>query len=250
MQTDSALGRAVAVVRDLRERCPWDRAQTRDTLRPYLVEETLELDEALGGGDPAAIRGELADLLLNIAFQLVIAEDLGEFTADDVATTLEQKMYRRHPHLFDLGPRESWEKSKAKERTGGMLAGLPPTLSPLLMAQRLQERAAAIGFDWPDVEGPLAKVREETGEVAAELEEEAPQEVLMAELGDLLFAVVNLARKAGVPPTTALDHANRKFRRRFEAMEATAQTRGLDLHDAGLDQLDAIWNEVKEREKA
>ncbi len=250
MQTDSALGRAVAVVRDLRERCPWDRAQTRDTLRPYLVEETLELDEALGGGDPAAIRGELADLLLNIAFQLVIAEELGEFTADDVATTLEQKMHRRHPHLFDLGPRESWEKSKAKERTGGMLAGLPPTLSPLLMAQRLQERAAAIGFDWPDVEGPLAKVREETGEVAAELEGGAPQEVLTAELGDLLFAVVNLARKAGVPPTTALDHANRKFRRRFEAVEATAQTRGLDLHDAGLDQLDAIWDEVKEREKA
>ncbi len=250
MQTDSALGRAVAVVRDLRERCPWDRAQTRDTLRPYLVEETLELDEALGGGDPDAIRGELADLLLNIAFQLVIAEDLGEFTADDVATTLEQKMYRRHPHLFDLGPRESWEKSKAKERTGGMLAGLPPTLSPLLMAQRLQERAAAIGFDWPDVDGPLAKVREETGEVAAELEGGATQEALTAELGDLLFAVVNLARKAGVPPTTALDHANRKFRRRFEAVEATAQTRGLDLHDAGLDQLDAIWNEVKEREKA
>ena len=244
MQTDSALGRAVAVVRDLRERCPWDRAQTRDTLRPYLVEETLELDEALGGGDPAAIRGELADLLLNIAFQLVIAEDLGEFTADDVATTLEQKMYRRHPHLFDLGPRESWEKSKAKERTGGMLAGLPPTLSPLLMAQRLQERAAAIGFDWPDVEGPLAKVREETGEVAAELEGEAPQEVLTAELGDLLFAVVNLARKAGVPPTTALDHANRKFRRRFETVEAMAHTRGLDLHDSGLDQLEAIWEEV------
>lgn len=250
MQTDSALGRAVAVVRDLRERCPWDRAQTRDTLRPYLVEETLELDEALGGGDPDAIRGELADLLLNIAFQLVIAEDLGEFTADDVATTLEQKMYRRHPHLFDLGPRQSWEKSKAQERTGGMLAGLPPTLPPLLMAQRLQERAAAIGFDWPDVEGPLAKVREETSEVAAELEGGAAGEALTAELGDLLFAVVNLARKAGVPPTIALDHANRKFRRRFETVEAIAQTRGLDLHDAGLDQLDAIWNEVKQREKA
>lgn len=250
MQTDSALGRAVAVVRDLRERCPWDRAQTRDTLRPYLVEETLELDDALGGGDPAAIREELADLLLNIAFQLVIAEDLGEFTADDVATTLEQKMYRRHPHLFDLGPPESWEKSKAREQTGGMLAGLPPTLSPLLMAHRLQERAAAIGFDWPDAEGPLEKVREETSEVAAELEGGSRQQALTTEVGDLLFAVVNLARKAGVPPTTALDHANRKFRRRFEAVETMAQTRGLDLHDASLDQLDAIWDEVKEREKA
>lgn len=250
MQTDSALGRAVTLVRDLRQRCPWDRGQTRDTLRPYLVEETLELDDALGSGDPVAIREELADLLLNIAFQLVIAEDLGEFTADDVATTLEQKMYRRHPHLFDLGPRESWEKSKAKERTGSMLAGIPPTLSPLLMAHRMQERAAAIGFDWPDTEGPLEKVREETGEVAAELAQEGRQEALASEIGDLLFAVVNLARKAGVPPTTALDHANRKFRRRFESVEEVAQTRGLDLHDAGLDQLDAIWDQVKELEKA
>ena len=250
MQTDSALGRAVTLVRDLRQRCPWDRAQTRDTLRPYLVEETLELDDALGSGDPVAIREELADLLLNVAFQLVIAEDLGEFTADDVATTLEQKMYRRHPHLFDLGPRESWEKSKAKERTGSMLAGIPPTLSPLLMAQRMQERAAAIGFDWPDTEGPLEKVREETGEVAAELAQEGRQEALKSEIGDLLFAVVNLARKAGVPPTTALDHANRKFRRRFESVEQVAQTRGLDLHDAGLDQLDAIWDQVKDLEKA
>lgn len=250
MQTDSALGRAVTLVRDLRQRCPWDRVQTRDTLRPYLVEETLELDDALGSGDPVAIREELADLLLNIAFQLVIAEDLGEFTADDVATTLEQKMYRRHPHLFDLGPRESWEKSKAKERTGSMLAGIPPTLSPLLMAHRMQERAAAIGFDWPDTEGPLEKVREETGEVAAELAQEGRQEALKSEIGDLLFAVVNLARKAGVPPTTALDHANRKFRRRFESVEEVAQTRGLDLHDADLDQLDAIWDQVKELEKA
>ena len=250
MQTDSALGRAVTLVRDLRERCPWDRAQTRDTLRPYLVEETLELDDAIGSGDPVAIKGELADLLLNIAFQLVIAEDLGEFTADDVAATLEQKMYRRHPHLFDLGPKESWEKSKAKERTGSMLAGLPPTLSPLLMAQRLQQRAAAIGFDWPDATGPLEKVREETGEVAAELEQEGRQEAVAAEIGDLLFAVVNLARKAGVPPTTALDHANRKFRRRFESVETMARARGLDLHDAGLEELDAIWDQVKELEKA
>jgi MazG family protein len=250
MQTDSALGRAVTLVRDLRQRCPWDRVQTRDTLRPYLVEETLELDDALGSGDPVAIREELADLLLNIAFQLVIAEDLGEFTADDVATTLEQKMYRRHPHLFDLGPRESWEKSKAKERTGSMLAGIPPTLSPLLMAQRMQERAAAIGFDWPDTEGPLEKVREETGEVAAELAQEGRQEALKSEIGDLLFAVVNLARKAGVPPTTALDHANRKFRRRFESVEAMAHAKGLDLHEADLDELDAIWDQVKELEKA
>ena len=248
MQTESALGRAVSLVRDLRERCPWDRAQTRDTLRPYLVEETLELDEALGSGDPSAIRGELADLLLNIAFQLVLAEERGEFTADDVATTLEQKMYRRHPHLFDLGPKESWEKSKARESSGGMLAGLPPTLSPLLMAQRLQERAAAVGFDWPDAQGPMAKVIEETSEVQAELAGESRPDRLAAEIGDLLFAVVNLARKTGVPATSALDHANRKFRRRFESVETTAQAEGLDIHEAGLEALDAIWDRVKELE--
>lgn len=247
MQTDTALGRAMTLVRDLRERCPWDRAQTRETLRPYLVEETLELDEALGTGERTAIRGELADLLLNVAFQLVIAEERGDFTADEVATTLERKMYRRHPHLFDLGPREPWEKTKARERSGSMLAGLPPTLSPLLMALRLQERAAAVGFDWPDAEGPLNKVVEETSEVRSELADPNGDR-LQDEIGDLLFAVVNLARKAGVPPTTALDRANRKFRRRFEAVEKEADETGLDLHDSTLEQLDEIWDRVKESE--
>ncbi|MEE8061739.1 MAG: nucleoside triphosphate pyrophosphohydrolase [Gemmatimonadales bacterium] len=244
MQDNSALGRAQDLVRDLRERCPWDRAQTRETLRPYLVEETLELDAALGSGDVAAIREEMADLLLNIAFQLVLAEERGEFTADDVAEVLEQKMYRRHPQLFDLGPSQPWEKSKAKEGRGSILAGLPPTLPPLLMAQRLQQRAAAVGFDWPDTSGPMAKIREELAEVEHELNGQE-REKLAGEIGDLLFAVVNLARKAGVPPSTALDGANRKFRHRFEEVETRAEQQGVDLHDASLEELDAIWNAVK-----
>jgi nucleoside triphosphate diphosphatase len=244
MQDNSALGRALAMVRDLRRRCPWDRAQTRETLRPYLVEEVLELDDALGDGDPGTIRGEVSDLLLHLAFQLVIAEERGEFTVDQVADQLEQKMRRRHPHLFGLGEAEPWERIKRRERRGKTLAGIVPTLPPLLKAYRLQERAASVGFDWPDVEGPLRKVHEELEEVQRELASGTPDH-LRDEIGDLLFAVVNLARKAGVQPGPALDRANRKFRDRFEAVEELCAERGIDLDSAGLEVLDALWEETK-----
>jgi nucleoside triphosphate diphosphatase len=262
MQDNSALGRALAMVRDLRRRCPWDRAQTRETLRPYLVEEALELDQALGDGDPAAIRGEVSDLLLHLAFQVVIAEERKEFTAEEVADHLEWKMRRRHPHLFDLGEAEPWERIKRRERRGKTLSGIVPTLPPLLKAYRLQERAASVGFDWPDVEGPLQKIREELAEVEQELEERPvptpiqegddpntpasePSDRLHGEIGDLLFAVVNLARKAGVQPGPALDQANRKFRERFEAIEALCAERGIEVETAGLEVLDGLWEEVK-----
>ncbi|HSB53041.1 MAG TPA: nucleoside triphosphate pyrophosphohydrolase [Gemmatimonadales bacterium] len=255
------------MVRDLRARCPWDRAQTRETLRPYLVEEVLELDHALGEGDPDEIRGELSDLLLHLAFQLVIAEERGEFTSDQVAVDLEAKMRRRHPHLFDLGDAEPWERIKRRERRGRTLAGLVPTLPPLLRAYRLQERAAAVGFDWPDVNGPLRKLREELAEVEQELvpgpagpapdqaadpntPRPVPPDRLVDEIGDLLFTVVNLARKAGVQPGPALDRANRKFRDRFEQVEALATVRGVDLGSAGLELLDRMWDEVKGAEAA
>jgi MazG family protein len=230
------------MVRDLRRRCPWDRAQTRETLRPYLVEEALELDQALGDGEPDAIRGEVSDLLLHLAFQLVIAEERQEFTPDEVAEHLETKMRRRHPHLFDLGDAEPWERIKRRERHGRTLSGIVPTLPALLKAYRLQERAASVGFDWLDTAGPLDKVREELGEVERELDD-VPR--LQEEIGDLLFAVVNLARKAGVQPETALDGANRKFRRRFEAVEALCAARGIEVDAAGLEVLDGLWNEVK-----
>lgn len=253
MQDNSALGRAMAMVRDLRARCPWDRAQTRESLRPYLVEEALELDHALGEGEPAAIRGELSDLLLHLAFQVVIAEERREFTADQVAADLEAKMRRRHPHLFDLGQAEPWERIKRRERQGRTLAGIIPTLTPLLMACRLQERAASVGFDWPGVEGPLAKVREELEEIEAELADPKapgpPSERLAEEIGDLLFAAVNLARKAGVQPGNALDAANRKFRDRFDTVERLAAERGIDVGTAGLEVLDGLWDEAKAAER-
>ena len=241
------------MVRDLRVRCAWDRAQTRETLRPYLVEEVLELDHALDEGDSALIRDELGDFLLHLAWQLVLAEEHGQFTPDDVAETMERKMKRRHPHLFDLGPPEPWERLKRREREGGVLGRLPATLPDLLRAYRLQERAASIGFDWPDAQGPVAKVREELAEVEGELstaaDAEARRDALTDEIGDLLFAVVNLARKAGVQPGPALDRANRKFRERFEGIEALAERQGIDLHAAGLEAMDRMWEEVKSSEK-
>jgi len=246
MQETSALGRAMAMVSDLRERCPWDRVQTRETLRPYLVEEVMELDHALSAGEPGPIREEVADLLLHLAWQLVLAEELKEFTPEDVAGDLEWKMKRRHPHLFDLGPKQPWEQLKRREDGRGILDGLPPALPSLLMAFRLQERAASVGFDWPDAEGPLAKVREELGELEQELAGPEPDRArLEDEIGDLLFAAVNLSRKLGVQPAQALDQANRKFRTRFAGVERLARERGIDLHAAGLDALDRLWDEVK-----
>jgi ATP diphosphatase len=254
----------MTMVRDLRKRCPWDRAQTRETLRPYLVEEALELDHALGENEIGHIKAELSDLLLHLAFQLVIGEERREFTAEQVAEALEAKMRRRHPHLFDLGKAEPWERIKRREREGHVLAGLVPTLPELLMAFRLQQRAAAVGFDWPDTSGPIDKVREELVEVEHELRSASadqavtdadpnapghpPSTAIVEEIGDLLFAVVNLARKAGVQPGPALDRANRKFRQRFEGVERLASDRGIDVASAGLSVLDQLWNEVKARD--
>jgi len=268
MQENSALGRALEVVRDLRRRCPWDRVQTRATLRPYLVEEVLELDHALGAGDPDQIRDEVGDLMLHLAWQLVLGEENREFTADEVADRLVRKMQRRHPHLYALGPKEPWEVLKRRENGAGILAGIVPTLPSLQAAYRLQQKAASVGFDWPDAEGPAEKVREELAEVLEEAEaawrrdgeatesanadlgaERDPSDPLAAEVGDLLFAVVNLARKLRVQPSVALDAANTKFRHRFERVEALAAERGVDMTTAGLAKLDELWDEVKASER-
>src|SRR5438034_9928125 len=215
--SDAALGRALALVRDLRARCPWDHGQTRETLRPYLVEEALELDQALRYGDPVALRDELGDLLLHLAFQIVIGEERREFDAETVTRALEEKMWRRHPHLFGDSPtpdHAGWERVKQREQGAGSgtLRGLPPSLPPLLMAYRLQERAAGVGFDWPDATGPMEKVKEEIGELEVEMRDAGSgmRHALRDEIGDLLFAVVNLSRKLSIDPRAALERANDK----------------------------------------
>lgn len=236
---------ALALMRDLRARCDWDRAQTHESLRPYLIEEAHELDDALRRGDVADVRSELGDVLLQVLFHSVIAEEEGRFDARDVAGALIDKMRERHPHLYGDGERRSWEAMKASTRAS-IAEGLPAALPTLHRAFRLQERAAGVGFDWDDTEGPARKVEEELGEVRQELASaSATREQLEGELGDLLFACINLCRRAGVHPALALDRATDKFVQRFERVEALARERGIVLTDAGITVLDALWDEVK-----
>ena len=262
MQDKPSLDDTLALMRDLRRRCEWDAAQTHASLRPYLLEEAHELDDALRAGDDALMREELGDLLLQVLFHSVMAEERGAFDFHEVAATLITKMKARHPHLYGDGVKEPWERMKAKKRRS-IAEGLPPELPALHRAHRLQERAAGVGFDWPDVDGPAAKVREELDEVRAQLATApiaftpsgAPvlderHAALEEELGDLLFAVVNLCRKAGVHPSLALDRANEKFARRFGQVERLAAARGLDVRQVGLAALDRLWDEVKGAGKA
>ena len=246
------LDEAVALMRDLRTRCEWDRVQTHASLRPYLIEEAHEVDDAIALGDDAILRDELGDLLLQVLFHAVVAEERGAFAIQDVAGALVAKMHARHPHLYGDGVKRSWEAMKAeKTRRSSLDEGLPSGLPALHRAHRLQDRAAGVGFDWPDAIGPLAKVREEVEEVAEHIGADgtvADQDKLELELGDLLFAVVNLCRKTGVHAGLALDRANEKFTRRYGAMEKVAATRGADLTMMTLEEQDVIWDEVKRSE--
>jgi MazG family protein len=256
MSDRATLNDTVELMRDLRKRCDWDAAQTHDSLRPYLIEESLELEDAIRSGTSGLMREELGDLLLQILFHSVIAEERGEFDVNDVAHGLIAKMRARHPHLYGDGVKEPWEKMKSKKRES-IADGLPEKLPALHRAHRLQDRAAGVGFDWPDVKGPAAKVEEELGEVLEHLEgaslpaphappvHDARHAALEAELGDLLFACVNLCRKAGVHASLALDKANLKFEERFRGIERLAAERGIDVPSAGLEVLDSLWNEVK-----
>ena len=255
-----SLDDTLALMRDLRQRCEWDAAQTHESLRPYLLEEAHELDDAIRVGDDQLLREELGDLLLQVLFHSVLGEERGAFGLHDVAAGLIAKMKARHPHLYGQSAREPWEKMKSKQRRS-IGDGLPAALPVLHRAHRLQDRAAGVGFDWPDTEGPAAKVAEELGEVEAELRGSPPPPpssaprfdeghyAREAELGDLLFAVVNLCRKSGVHASIALDKANAKFERRFQRMEHAAGEKGLDMSSMELAALDELWDQAKLEER-
>jgi MazG family protein len=257
---DDSLRDALALMRDLRKRCEWDAAQTHESLRPYLIEEAYEVDDAIRAGDDRLLREELGDLLLQVLFHSVVAEERGAFDMNDVARSFVAKMKARHPHLYGEGARVPWETLKAKKRDS-IVDGLPAELPALHRAFRLQDRAAGVGFDWPDANGPLEKVDEELTEVRHELAAaprtgaghapvyDAARQRLESELGDLLFAVVNLCRKLDLHPALALDKANVKFARRFRSIEELAKERGIDVKTAGLGALDRLWDEVKSRER-
>jgi MazG family protein len=258
-RSDDSLTEALALMRDLRKRCEWDAAQTHESLRPYLLEEAYEVDDAIRAGDDGLLREELGDLLLQVLFHSVVAEDRAAFDLHDVARSFIAKMKARHPHLYGEGARVPWETLKAKKRDS-IVDGLPADLPALHRAFRLQDRAAGVGFDWPDASGALEKVSEELDEVQREIAVapsrdtghppvyDVAHEALESELGDLLFAVVNLSRKLGVHPALALDKANVKFARRFREIERLAAERGIDVRAAGLQALDRLWDEAKRGE--
>lgn len=239
------LDRLLAIMERLRDPvrgCEWDVAQRWETIAPYTIEEAYEVADAIVRGDPDDVRDELGDLLLQIVFQSRIAEEAGLFTFADVAATIADKMERRHPHIFGTSAeRPDWEALKAVERAGktegGALAGVALGLPALQRAEKLQRRAARVGFDWPDAAGPRAKVDEELAEIDA-----AASDTINEEMGDLLFSIVNWARHLGIDAEQALRAANAKFERRFAAMEAMAGPlfAALDLRAK-----EGLWQKVK-----
>ena len=233
----------MARLRDPERGCEWDRAQTFETIAPYTIEEAYEVADAIARHDPADIRDELGDLLLQVVFHSRIAEEAGLFALPDVVASISDKMERRHPHIFG-GATETpgWEAIKAAERgkeAGGALAGVALGMPALSRAEKLQRRAARVGFDWPNASGPREKIDEELQEVAA-----ASANEIEGELGDLLFAVANWARHLGVDPEAALRQANAKFEQRFAAMEVLA---GPAFAGLSLEEKEALWGEVKSR---
>jgi MazG family protein len=235
--------------------CPWDREQTLETLKTYLLEETYETMEAIDKGDPEALREELGDLLLEVVFLAQVCSEKGLFNIDDVASGIYDKLVRRHPHVFGNekadGAHEAisrWEKIKNEERRAsgkvGILSGVPPTLPALLRACRVSEKASMVGFDWERADQVLGKVEEELGELREAMRGGDRRQVT-AEFGDLLFAAANVARLSGFDPEAALQGANRKFIERFRKVEEELERRGLCPSAEIREQMEQIWEELK-----
>ena len=245
----------LAIVRRLRLECPWDREQTHESLRPMLIEEAYEtveaIDHAIDTGDYTELKKELGDLLLHILFHSELGREEGRFTLEEVIRTECDKLIYRHPHVFGETKVEgaehvarNWEQLKRREKgRSSVLDGVPKSLPALQRAHRIQERAAKVGFDWPDSEGVWKKIREEVLEFEAELgkQEHRKEE----EFGDLLFSLVNLARHEGLDPEAALREATHKFDRRFRKIEKEVEASGREVQDVSLEELDAIWDRIK-----
>jgi MazG family protein len=252
----------MARLRDPAKGCPWDLRQTYQTIVPYTLEEAYEVADSIQRGNMRELRDELGDLLFQVVFYCQIAQEQGHFNFNDVVGGISDKMIRRHPHVFadaryhdDAQLRRAWEQHKAEERaarsgpdTPSQMDGVARALPALIRAEKLQKRAARVGFDWPDPQGALDKVNEEMQEIQAELPQ-GDQARLQDELGDLLFAMVNLVRLFGMDAEQTLSHANEKFERRFRAMEQALHQAGhTDLHGLSLTTMDAAWEQVKRTE--
>jgi nucleoside triphosphate diphosphatase len=252
----------MAALRTPKTGCPWDLAQSFSTIAPYTLEEAYEVADAIARGDLADLKDELGDLLLQVVFHARMAEEQGAFDFGDVVQAITEKLVRRHPHVFAEETSRTapaveglWERIKAEERAAkkpretGALAGVPVALPALSRALKLQAKASKVGFDWNDPRAVLRKIREEADEIEAELAR-AESSKAATEVGDLLFAMVNLARHLQADPETVLRQTNLKFERRFAAIERALAARGKAPQDATLAEMDALWNEAKAAEQA
>ena len=260
----AAFGRLLRVLDELREKCPWDRKQTNESLRPNTIEETYELCDALAKDDALNICKELGDVLLHIAFYAKIGSEQGRFDIADVCNKLCDKLIFRHPHVFPPEGEEmqaaaqavktadqvseQWEKIKQRERegNGSVLGGVPTALPTLIKAYRIQDKDRNVGFDWDERSQVWEKVKEEISEFEAEVEQ-MDKEKAEAEFGDVLFSLINAARLYHINPDNALERTNQKFIRRFNYLEAKTKEQGRNLADMSLAEMDEIWNEAKAR---
>ena len=239
--------------------CPWDRKQTLESLKPFIVEESYEVVDAIDKNDRSALAEELGDFLLQAVFVAEVAREEGSFDIGDAITAIYNKLVRRHPHVFgDVEAKDAeqvlvnWEKLKNEERKAedkSVLAGVPQALPALLKASRLTEKAARVGFDWRRAEDVFAKIDEEIHELREAIDGKNPQDI-HEEIGDLLFSIANIARKLDVNAEEALQSANRKFKRRFESMERSVRSAGRNLDQLTLEQMDTLWDEAKSAERS
>lgn len=244
------------IMDELREKCPWDKEQTNETLRTLTIEETYELADAIIKNDAGLIKKELGDLLLHIVFYAKIGEEKNQFSIKDVIDALNEKLVYRHPHIFGdtvvndaRGVEENWERLKLKEKGGNktVLGGVPDSLPAMVKANRIQDKARGVGFDWENREQVWDKVQEEMDEVKVEIAK-GDADKIEAEFGDLLFSIINTARLYGVNPENALERTNRKFISRFNYLEEKTITQGIDLKSMSLKEMDEIWDEAKRME--
>ncbi|MGI6794133.1 nucleoside triphosphate pyrophosphohydrolase, partial [Bacteroides sp. KG68] len=252
-----AFGRFLDILDELREKCPWDRKQTNESLRPNTIEETYELCDALMRDDKDDICKELGDVLLHVAFYAKIGSETGDFDMKDVCDRLCEKLIFRHPHVFgDVKAEtagqvsENWEQLKLKEKNGNktVLSGVPAALPSLIKAYRIQDKARNVGFDWEEREQVWEKVKEEIKEFQAEVGQ-MDKDKAEAEFGDVMFSLINAARLYKINPDNALERTNRKFINRFNYLEAHTIKEGKSLHDMTLEEMDRLWNEAKALEK-
>ncbi|MCG9880075.1 MAG: nucleoside triphosphate pyrophosphohydrolase [Bacteroidia bacterium] len=247
-----AFSRLLDIMDELREKCPWDKKQTLESLRHLTIEETFELADAIIKNDLKELEKELGDVLLHIVFYARITSEIGKFDISHVIHTLCEKLIVRHPHIYgnveantEEQVKENWEQIKLKEGNKSVLSGVSKGAPSLVKAYRMQEKAAQVGFDWETGEQVWAKVQEELQEFKEELAQTENKEKMEHEFGDLLFSLVNVARKHGLNPDDALEYTNQKFIKRFTFIEERAKSLGKSLKDMSLDEMDAIWNEAK-----